>query len=257
MQNRNIIFIFILSTILCGCVSEYNLATGREEALFYSTDKEISLGRSISKQVEKKFKLLHNMSARQRVEVIGQKIAAICDRKDLVYYFRVLDEEGVNAISLPGGYIYLNKGLLDVATDDELACVIAHEIGHIVARHSMKKLQTSMGYMLGMILAHQTKGTKDAVRGADLAFGQIMLGYSRQDELLADKVGVVYAGRAGFKPRAMISFLNKLKEIKRKKPLGPLSYNRTHPYIADRIVAVKQGLGEDISFTEYINVQKE
>jgi len=112
-----------------------------------------------------------------------------------------------------------------------------------------------MGYMLARILTAQASGSADAVYGADLAFTEIMLGYSREDELLADKVGVRYAQKAGFDPYAMISFLAKLRDVKRKEPIAPLSYGRTHPYISDRISIVKQELGENISFTDYINTQ--
>jgi predicted Zn-dependent protease len=83
-----------------------------------------------------------------------------------------------------------------------------------------------------------------------------MLGYSKEDELLADKAGVRYAQKAGFDPHGMISFLKKLKEFRAKKPPAPFSYNRTHPYTPDRIVAIKQELGEEITFKEYINIQK-
>jgi len=225
--------------------------------LFYSTEKEINLGRSISRQVESKYKLLASDLLQKKINDIGQKIADACDRKDLVYYFKVIDDEEVNAVSLPGGYVYVNKGLIDIASDDELACVMGHEVAHIVARHSIKKLQASMGYMLARILAAQTVENSQAVYGADLAFGQIMLGYSREDELLADKVGVKYADKAGFDPKAMISFLEKLKDVNRKKPIAPLSYGRTHPYISDRIKTVKQELGENITFKDYINSQEE
>lgn len=264
MQYRRLAFIiflstryFLLATFLCGCASEYNLATGREESLFYSTDKEINLGRSIAKQVEAKYKLVEDPAVQEKVGRIGQKIAEVCDRKELVYYFKALDGKEVNAVSLPGGFVYIYKGLIDIASVDELAGVIAHEVAHIVARHSIKKLQASMGYMLARIITAQTTGSAGAVYGADLAFSEVMLGYSREDELLADKVGVRYVERAGFDPHAMISFLAKLKETKRKEPLAPLSYGRTHPYIADRISVVKQELGENISFTDYINREGE
>lgn len=264
MRNRNIIHLFLFCALrfapcvlFLGCVSEYNLSTQREEILFYSPEKEITLGRSIARQVEAKYKLAEDAEMQEKVNTIGQKIAEICERKDLVYYFKVLDEKEINAVSLPGGFIYINKGLMDLATDDELACVIGHEIGHIVARHSIKKLQAAMGYMLARIITAAATVSPEAVYGADLAFSEIMLGYSRNDELLADKVGVRYAQKAGFDGRAMLSFLEKIKEAKRKEPLAPVSYGRTHPYIADRTITVKTELGESISFSDYINAEKD
>lgn len=258
MRHKFIVFSFFIFPfpfliLFSGCASEYNLATERQEALFYSTEKEVNLGRSIARSIEKQYKLLDDVSAQARVDKIGQAIAAVCDRKDLVYYFKALDDKEVNAVSLPGGYVYINRGLLDIASDDELACIIGHEVSHIVARHAIKKLQASMGYMLARILAAQAGSVSGVVRGADMAFGEIMLGYSREDELLADKVGIRYAKEAGYSPGAMLGFLEKLKEVNRKKPPAPLSYARTHPYASDRITKIKQELGENISFTDYIN----
>ncbi|MFQ5680836.1 MAG: M48 family metalloprotease [Candidatus Omnitrophota bacterium] len=256
-MKGSLIVAFVFGVILCGissgCVSEYNLATGRREFLLYSTEKEVNIGRSISRQVEKKYKVLSAAAGGERVERIGEKIAAACDRRDIVYYFKALDAEEVNAISLPGGFVYVNKGLLDIATDDELAGVIGHEVAHIVARHSIKKLQASMGYMLARILAVSVaKSPRGAIQGADIAFNQILLGYSRQDELLADKVGLRYSARAGFKPEAMITFLRKLQKINRDRPVRPLFYNRTHPYTSERIRRIKQELGKNVDFRDYI-----
>ncbi len=262
-------FYFLLSAIffMSGCATEYNVATQSEELIYYDVNKEIKIGESVARGIEKTYRVSQNPDFQERIKSIGSKIAEVSDRKELVYRFNVLEareekdkediDEEVNAMALPGGYIYCFKGLFTVAkpTDDELACVLAHEVGHIVAKHSMKKLQGSMGYMLLRIIASQVPGAPGLSQGLDAAFYEMMMSYSREDELLADRLGVRYAKLAGYDPHAMITFLEKLQEINRKKPLRPFSYGKTHPYAPDRIRVVKEELGEGMSFKDYINIQ--
>jgi len=259
------LFLFFLTTIYCllttvflsGCSTEYNVVTGKEETYYYSTDKEVAMGRAIAEQVEKEYKFADDPLIQKRVEDIGKRIAAVCDRKEIDYHFYVLEDDEVNAVSLPGGYVYVNKGLIDkIANDDELAGVIAHEVGHIVARHSIKKLQAMQGYSILRLLVAVSPGSAQVGNAADLAFLELLTGYSREDELLADQLGVRYEKLAGYDPRGMIHFLEKLQEVHRREPLRPKSYFKTHPYVPDRIRVVKQELGEDISFKDYINIEQ-
>src|SRR3989338_6411590 len=190
--------ILVLSSALSGCATEYNVATRSEEWIYYDTNKKSSIRRSVARQIEKTYKISANAVLQERVKRIGEKIAAVCDRRELMYYFNVLEareekdkkdiDEEVNAMALPGGYVYCFKGLFTAAnpTDDELACVLAHEVGHIAAKHSLKKLQGSMGYMLLRIAAMQVPDAGGALGyGVDAAFYELMMGYSREDELLA------------------------------------------------------------------------
>jgi len=248
--------IFVFMSLLSGCTTEYNLVTKEEEIYFYSTDREVALGRAVVRQVEKEYKVMDNPVYQRRVENIGRKIVAVCDRKDVDYYFGVLDDDEVNAFSLPGGFIYINKGLIDkVANDDELAGVVAHEVAHIVARHSIKKLQAMQGYnILSILIAGGTR-SQSAVAAADEAFTQVMLGYAREDELLADQLATRYLRAAGYNPEAMVKFLEKLDEVNKRRPLRPKTYYKTHPYVPDRVRIVREELGERMTFTDYINIQ--
>ncbi len=236
-----------------GCATEYNVVTGKEEWIHYTTEQEVNIGNSVSKSVAKQFKISENTQIKDRVKKIGERLAGVCDRQDLIYRFEVLEEKDVNAFSLPGGFIYVNTGLLDKATDDELACVLAHEIGHIVAKHHVKKIQAMSGYNLLRILVAQVGGS--AVEGADMAFVTLLSGYSRDDEFLADELGIKYARASGFDPKAMVSFLNKLEDIMMKEPAREYVYWRTHPFIPDRIRVAKQNLGMGIDFKDYLNTQ--
>jgi len=248
---------FTFYLILSGCSTEYNIVTGQQETYYYSTDSEVRMGRAIAQQVEKEYKFVEDPLVQKRVEDIGKKIAGVCDRKEIDYHFKVLDDDEVNAVSLPGGFVYVNKGLVEkTASDDELAGVLAHEVGHIVARHSIKKLQALQGYSILRILVAVAPGSGEVGNAADTAFTQLLLGYAREDELLADQLGTRYLKLAGYDPHGMINFLEKLQEVNRRKPLRPRSYFKTHPYVPDRIRVVKQELGEDIDFEDYINIEQ-
>ncbi|MFH0917711.1 MAG: Maf family nucleotide pyrophosphatase [Candidatus Omnitrophota bacterium] len=253
------LFLMILSVFgLGGCSSEYNLATKQEEKYYYNTDQEVRMGQSINHRVEKELKFSGDPLEQKRVEDIGKKIVAVSDRKEIDYHFQVLDDDEINAVSLPGGYVYVNSGLLaKVASDDELACILAHEVGHIVARHSIKKLQALQSYSILRVLVAVAPGTAEVSNAADAAFAQFLLGYSRQDELLADQLGARYAKLAGYNPQGMITFLIRLQDINRRMPLKERSYYKTHPYVPDRIRVVKQELGEQINFGDYINIEQE
>jgi len=250
---------YLLTTLLCGCSTEYNLVTKQEEKYYYSTDREVQMGQSINRQIEKEYKPAEDPLMQKRVEDIGKKIAAVSDRKEIDYHFRVLDEDEVNAVSLPGGYVYIFSGLLDkISNDDELAGVLAHEVGHIVARHSIKKLQALQGYSILRVLVavSPVPGSADVGTAADAAFMEFLLGYGREDELLADQLGARYAKLAGYNPQGMVTFLKKLQEINRRAPAQRYSYYKTHPYVPDRIRVVKQELGQKINFGDYINIEQ-
>jgi predicted Zn-dependent protease len=248
--------IYLLSTLF-GCVTEYNIVTQRQEQIFYDTDREVKMGRAILKEIEKKYKFFDDPLWKEKVSAIGKRLVEFCDRKDLNYEFYILDEDEINAFALPGGFIFVYRGLLEmIDSDDQLACVLGHEIGHIVAKHAIKKLQAQMGYTLIRIIASTIPENVQMGREMDLAFEQILSGFSREDEFLADRLGVRYAKRAGFSPHRYLEFLEKLHRIELKSPPRLKSYIKTHPYIPDRIRVVKEEIGEKISFTDYINIEE-
>jgi MAF protein len=250
---------YLLTTVfISGCSTEYNIATKQEEKFYYSTDQEVQMGQSINRQIQKQLKFSGDPLQLKRVEDIGKKIAAVSDRQEIDYHFQVLDDDQVNAVSLPGGYVYVNSGLIDkVSSDDELACILAHEVGHIVARHSIKKLQAMQSYSILRLLVAVAPVAGGVGNAADAAFTQFLLGYNREDELLADQLGARYAKLAGYNPHGMISFLIKLQDMNRRMPITEKNYFKTHPYAADRIRVVKQELGEQIDFKDHINIEQE
>jgi predicted Zn-dependent protease len=207
------------------------------------------MGRSIDKQVERQYKFSPDPLQEERVKKIGQKIAAVCDRKEIDYHFRVLDDPQVNAVSLPGGYIYINSGLLEkVSNDDELACVLAHEVGHIVARHSIKKLQAMQSYSILRLLTAVAPGTaRWGERGSRLY--PVPLGYSRDDEFACRSIGRALPRLAGYDPNGMVTFLTKLQDI----PAGSLISRRliTRPiHTCVQGPGVKEEKGKKMDFDD-------
>ena len=234
---------------------ELNLATGQEETILISEESEIKMGESLSKQVEAKMKLDPNYTNQEKVAAIGQKLAEVSDRKQLVYHFKVLNDDKENAFALPGGYVYVYKGLLEkMKTDDQIAAIMAHEMGHICAKHSLKRLQDSLGYQLLRIMVSQGANDNYTRYRANEAINQLMLSYSRQDEFEADRLAVKYLKKAGYKPNAMIDALNVLLNSTMEGSAKPKQYWYTHPYLAARIGEVRKEITGQMDFDDYINV---
>ncbi len=211
MKSMMIVSIVFLGSFLSGCATqEYNTATGKEDIIFVDTQKEVNIGKGIAESIEKskEIKLDPDPLMTERVAAVGQKIASVSGRKEVKYTFRVIDKDDINAFALPGGYVFVFKGIVDkVSTDDELAAVIAHEIAHVVARHSIKRLQGSIGYdVLRILMAVTGAGMRYSAR-IDAAFGQLIMSYSREDEALADKMAAQYLKEAGYDPWAVVSLL--------------------------------------------------
>lgn len=257
-----------MTSMAAGCAptSSYNVGTQRQETMFISTDREIAIGESVAKQVDKEFPVVLDPDLLEQLDRIGSRIAAVADRKDLTYRFGIVEmvskrdpdpdeKDQPNAFALPGGPVYVSRALMELAkTDDELASVIAHEVGHIVAQHSMKRLQGAIGLQMLEILAAGTRAADSRTRaGMQLAFASLLTEYSQQDELEADRLGVQYMTEAGYKPEAAIDFMQRLRDYTFKQPQRRYSYFRTHPYYADRIRLMRQNAQGQITFDDYIN----
>ncbi|MBU4311398.1 MAG: M48 family metalloprotease [Candidatus Omnitrophica bacterium] len=233
MGKLYVTIVVAISVMLCGCATVYNPATEQNELIFINTPSEVSLGNSIATKISKQYKISKDIEKLNRVNEIGQKIAMVSDRKDLKYRFSVIEDNELNAFTTPGGYIYINSGVVEKSTEDELACVIGHEIGHVAARHIVKKIQAQLGYDILITIASRKAGLGKFQKAVSLGYNLVTLGYSREDEMLADRLGSKYAYKAGYDPYAMISFLKKLQGSK-NSDIGPV-FLRSHPYTTQRI----------------------
>jgi len=231
-------FIVFVSCILflTGCTT-YNSATGRNEFIMIATPQEITMGFDAHKQLQQKFVFSTDPKYINRVQSVGQKIALISDRQDYEYKFHVVEDKELNAFTTPGGNVYVNTGLLDkLQTDDELAFVIAHEVGHCAARHVVKKYQAALGYsVVGSLVLSQVSASASSLASmsSGVAMNLIFSSYGRKDEFEADRLGIKYMYLAGYDPAGAKKSFEVLK-ANAKGPEGPILF-RSHPYINDRI----------------------
>jgi len=223
----------------CASLSVYNPATERKEFVLISTESEVNLGNDVHRQIVEQYKPSADKAQQQRIESIGRRVAQVSDRQDYSYQFFLVESEDPNAFTIPGGRIYLFSGLLGkLKRDEEIAAVLAHEIGHCAARHTAKKYQAALGYsLLGSIVLSQLELEKQAqqlvVNSSDTVMQLIFSAYSREDEYQADKLAVKYMFLAGYDPNEVVRALESL-EAESKGASAPLIL-RTHPYIKDRI----------------------
>jgi len=174
-----------------------------------------------------------------RVGNVARRLIKHVERKDLTWHFAVLNTDEVNAFAAPGGYIYVTRGLLNLCKDDnELAGVIAHEMGHVDKKHSVRQAEKS-GLMTALVLGlGLSKKTKDAAPFAAIAAYFANLKFSRNDEFQADACAVKYSAAAGYDPNGIIGFFNKINKDSKASKIT--KYFSTHPPTTDRINAVKK-----------------
>ncbi len=208
-----------------------------------TTPSEVAMGESVHQSVAKKYKFSNSPQQLERLRRIGERLTKVSDRQDYQYHFYLLEEDAMNAFTTPGGNIYVYTGLLDqLKTDDQLASVLAHEIGHCAARHTVKKFQAALGYnILSAIAISQI--TEDQARritaiSANAVMSIVFSSYSRRDEYEADRLGLKYLRLACFEPQAVVETF-KILGAKEKDPQAPLIL-RSHPYLEDRIQRAEQ-----------------
>ena len=208
----------------------------------------------IAKKIEEKIGLEEDATLQARVDIVGQKVASVCDRKDLIYTFKVLKGEEVNAFALPDGHIYLYKGLIDkVKNDDEIAAVIAHEIGHIAARHHEKRVRRAILTNIFDVIAVTGARTRRDKININNALIELTLSYSREEEIEADRLAAIYLKNTNYDPHAVISMIETLIKSEFEGPIKPKRRWRTHPYLSDRIKTAREEIEGHINFTDYIN----
>ncbi len=207
----------------------------RAQGLFGLTeDQEIELGQEASAQVEQKEPVLSDPVVTDYVDRLGQSLVKKCGRNQIAYHFKVIDTADINAFALPGGYIYVNRGLLEAASNEsELAGVLGHEIGHVVARHSVeqiKKLQIAgLGAgILGAILGNGRAGQIGNIATQLVATG-VFLKYSREAEREADRLGARNVYDAGWDPRGMVTFFDKLAAMRQGETSKVETFFSSHP----------------------------
>jgi predicted Zn-dependent protease len=211
-------------------------------ALFgdYSLEEETRIGRQISGNLLGAVPLVRDNKLQRYVNLVGNWVALQSGRKDVTWRFGVLDTEDINAFAAPGGYVFVTKGLYRRLNNEaELAGVLAHEIAHVTQKHHLKVLkQSSLIGALGQVASSKVKDSDQVVQNLIGNGAEIMArGLDKNAEFEADRVGIVYAARAGYTPWGLPDVLQDMAGLPAKDSRTSLLY-KTHPHPADRLAAL-------------------
>ncbi len=212
-----------------------------------STQQEVEMGAGYAQQISKELPLIQDAELNRYINVLGDSIARIADSRNLDWQFFIVDSKDVNAFAVPGGFIYMNRGLIERATNmAQVAGVLGHEIGHVTMRHSIQQMQKAQGANIGVtavcVLTNvcNSQATSAAINiGANAAFAN----FSRQDEDEADKEGVKYMIAAGIDPAGIPEMFQILLEERKTKPDALETWFRSHPLEESRIAAARSRIG--------------
>jgi predicted Zn-dependent protease len=247
--------LIITVLFIYACVSDIVPATGQRQYLGYTWQQETEIGKEASKQVTAVFGAYRDPKVERYVTEVGNRVLATSHLRrpgadervrNTPVSFGVLDSPIINAMALPGGYIYVTRGMLaHLNNEDQLATVLAHEIGHVAARHAARQAwqqQIGQGLLLGGALITQGLGlpAQDILNLGSMAAQLIFLRYSREDELEADKLGVEYASAARYDPRETIDFFQTLNRVQEKEGQGMPGFLSTHPNPGDRVQRIRE-----------------
>ncbi len=204
----------LLFLSLTGCAQ--NPVTGSHDFVMLSEDSEIAIGRTNHPKIMKQYGRYDDEVLQAYVQNVGDKLAIVSHRSELIYRFTVLDSPVINAFALPGGYVYITRGLMAYLNSEaELAAVLGHEIGHVTARHGVRQQSASqvagLGYMIGSILFPELRAAP-VHQLYNILGGALLSGYGREHELESDGLGAEYLAKAGYDPNAMIDVIRVLKD---------------------------------------------
>jgi predicted Zn-dependent protease len=212
---------------------------GRGMRNWYSTDGEIKMGRSYAQEIEKSTKFITDPVVTEYVNRIGQNIVKNSDCK-VPFTIKVIDSDEINAFALPGGFFYVNSGLLLNADEEaELSGVMAHEIAHVCAHHAAREMTRMNMAQIGMVPVMIFVGGWTGYgiyEGSQIGIPVTFLMFSREFEAQADYLGVQYMYRAGYDPQAFITFFEKIQALEKRKPGSVAKVFADHPQTPDRIL---------------------
>ena len=209
-----------------------------------STQQEVEMGAGYSAQINKELPIVEDAELNRYINVLGDSIARIADTRGLDWQFFIVDSKDVNAFAVPGGFIYINRGLIERSQNlAQVAGVLGHEVGHVTQRHSVKQMQKAQGANVGIlgICIFTDICNNDAGQAAiGIGAGAAMASFSRSDEDEADREGVKYMVRAGIDPNGIPEMFEILLAERQGTPDALEGWFRTHPLEESRIKAARE-----------------
>ena len=205
------VLLALVPTLIAGCAT--NPVTGKQNFVLMSEEQEIGLGKQYDKEVMKQYELYDDPKLQALVDRLGEELARNSHRSNLDFHFAVLDSPEVNAFALPGGFVYITRGIIAYMNNEEqLAGVLGHEIGHVTARHSVRQHAASTTAGLLGAVATITTGSEGVGQLSNTVGGALVSGYGRGHELEADRLGAEYLATTGYDPQMMLGVVGILKD---------------------------------------------
>lgn len=230
-----------VAAVLAACA--LNPATGKKEISLMSESQEIALGQQMDPEVRREMGVYNDPELQRYVESIGSRLARHSERPEIPWHFTVIDAPAVNAFALPGGYIYITRGILPFLQNEaQLAGVLGHEIGHVTARHSAQQYTKTTSAGIGLALLSIFVPQARPLQGiTEQALGVLFLKYGRDDELQADRLGVRYAAAADWDPAGVAGMLTTLERLDQAagSRKGVPNWLSTHPAPEDRVQKIE------------------
>jgi predicted Zn-dependent protease len=236
----------IAALVVLAAACATNPATGKREISLMSEAQEIAIGQQADAEVRRDMGVYDDPELQRYVSDIGHRLARVSHRPNLPWSFTVVDNQVINAFALPGGYIYLTRGILPYLSDEsELAGVLGHEIGHVTARHAAQQYTRATGGTIGLIaLGIFVPAVRPFGDLASTGLGLLFLKYGRDDEIESDRLGVEYSAAAGWDPSGVPKFLSTLSRVDAMNERGMPNWLSTHPEPASRAGDVQQAVAK-------------
>lgn len=232
-MTKKTVFIAIacFGLLFGGCA--VNPITGEEELMIFPREQDIAIGQKYAPELERQLGgRIENESIQNYVDAVGQRVAKVSHWKELEYHFTVVNDESVNAVTLPGGYIFITKGMLKkLDSEAQLAAILGHEVSHVVTRDTINAMSNQIGIDI-LLSAAVSDGASGAAQNT-IGLGRriLSLSYSREDERTADMGGIQYTYKAGYNPYGMVETMKILEEQSEARPIEFLS---SHPNPGNR-----------------------
>ncbi|MBU0622859.1 MAG: M48 family metalloprotease [Gammaproteobacteria bacterium] len=253
MRHILIFLLTLTAFAMGGCAT--NPVSGGKDFVMMSESQEIALGRSADAEIRKQYKVYANPALQDYVNRVGQKLSQHSHRPNISYRFTVLDSPEINAFALPGGYVYITRGIMAYLNSEaEMAAVLGHEVGHVTARHGVRQQSAAQAANIGISIAAIFIPELNTQLGQDISnlFGGALLsGYGRDHELESDRLGAQYLARTDYDPQAMIRVVGVLKnqelfdaEIAKQEGREPRRYHGTFATHPDNDTRLQQVVGE-------------